>query len=104
MMAEKHEAPIGSTPSLKRRDLLKASVAGAAALALYPGTMLTGQTEQEGEKTGSGPTKIIDIHAHIASTDTQKYPITPVGGTRSDWSKEQSVTFEQMIAAMDEAG
>jgi len=47
---------------------------------------------------------IIDIHPHIISTDTARYPITPLGGTRSDWSRERSVTLEQMIAAMDEAG
>ena len=47
---------------------------------------------------------IIDIHPHIISTDTVRYPITPLGGTRSDWSRERSVTLEQMISAMDEAG
>jgi L-fuconolactonase len=47
---------------------------------------------------------IIDIHPHIISTDTMRYPITPLGGTRSDWSSERSITLEQMISAMDEAG
>jgi L-fuconolactonase len=46
---------------------------------------------------------VIDIHPHIISTDTARYPITPLGGTRSDWSRERSVTLEEMIAAMDEA-
>lgn len=104
-MAETNETPDGNKLSLKRRDFVKAGVAGAAALALYPGRMLGGQTEQVSRmRAGKGLAKIIDTHAHIASTDIQRYPITPVGGTRSDWSKEQSVTFEQMIAAMDEAG
>jgi L-fuconolactonase len=50
------------------------------------------------------PTRIVDIHPHIISTDTARYPITPLGGKQSVWSRERPVTFEQMIAAMDEAG
>jgi L-fuconolactonase len=104
-MAKKNETLASNESSLRRRDLLKAGVAGAAALALYPGSMLQGQREQGNRiNAGAGPSRIIDIHAHIASTDAQRYPITPIGGTRSDWSKEQSVTFERMIAAMDESG
>lgn len=49
-------------------------------------------------------TKIIDIHQHIISSDTRRYPITPLGGKQSVWSRERPVTFEQMIRAMDEAG
>jgi L-fuconolactonase len=49
-------------------------------------------------------TKIVDIHPHIISTDTKRYPIAPLGGKRSVWSSERPVTFEQMIVAMDEAG
>jgi L-fuconolactonase len=45
---------------------------------------------------------IIDIHPHIVSTDTDKYPVTPIGGKRSDWSKERSVTLEELVVAMDE--
>src|SRR5260370_29255385 len=47
---------------------------------------------------------VIDIHPHIISTDTVRYPITPLGGMRSDWSRERSVTLEEMISAMGEAG
>src|SRR5437870_3611033 len=50
------------------------------------------------------PSKIVDIHPHIVSQDTVRYPITPLGGTRSEWSKESSVTLEQLVAAMDDAG
>jgi L-fuconolactonase len=46
--------------------------------------------------------KLVDIHPHIVSTDTVRYPVTPIGGKRSDWSKERSVTLEELIAAMDE--
>ncbi len=48
--------------------------------------------------------RIIDIHPHIVSTDTDRYPITPIGGTQSDWSKERSVEFDELVSAMDEAG
>jgi L-fuconolactonase len=47
---------------------------------------------------------IIDIHPHIISTDTDRYPVTPLGGRRSDWSRDRSVTLEQMVSAMDQAG
>lgn len=47
---------------------------------------------------------IIDIHPHIASPNTDRYPITPLAGKRSTWSAKQSVDLRQMIAAMDEAG
>ena len=46
----------------------------------------------------------IDIHTHIISTDTDRYPNAPVGGHKSDWSRERPVSVEQMIAAMDAAG
>jgi L-fuconolactonase len=47
---------------------------------------------------------IIDIHPHVISTDTVKYPRTPLGGHQSDWSRERPVSVDQMIAAMDRAG
>ncbi len=47
---------------------------------------------------------IIDIHPHIVSDDTARYPITPLGGTRSEWSHERSVTGDELIVAMDAAG
>jgi L-fuconolactonase len=47
---------------------------------------------------------IIDIHPHVISTDTTKYPRAPLGGHQSDWSRERPVSVEQMIAAMDNAG
>ena len=47
---------------------------------------------------------IVDIHPHVISTDTVRYPNAPVGGHKSDWSRERPVSVEQMIAAMDQAG
>jgi L-fuconolactonase len=49
-------------------------------------------------------TKLIDIHPHIISADTVRYPIAPLGGKRSDWSEHRPVGFEQLVAGMDEAG
>jgi L-fuconolactonase len=46
----------------------------------------------------------IDIHPHVISTDTVRYPNAPLGGNKSDWSKERPVSVEQMIVAMDQAG
>ncbi|HEX4266558.1 MAG TPA: amidohydrolase family protein [Steroidobacteraceae bacterium] len=47
---------------------------------------------------------VIDIHPHIISTDTERYPRIPLFGIQSDWSRERPVTLEGLIAAMDEAG
>jgi L-fuconolactonase len=47
--------------------------------------------------------KIVDIHPHIISRDTVRYPVTPIGGKQSDWSKERSVTIDELVGAMDEA-
>jgi predicted TIM-barrel fold metal-dependent hydrolase len=47
---------------------------------------------------------IIDIHPHIIANDTKRYPLAPLGGHQSDWSRTRPVTTEQMIAAMDKAG
>jgi predicted TIM-barrel fold metal-dependent hydrolase len=46
----------------------------------------------------------IDIHPHVISTDTERYPIAPVGGHKSDWSDKRPVSIEEMIGAMDQAG
>jgi predicted TIM-barrel fold metal-dependent hydrolase len=49
-------------------------------------------------------TRLIDIHPHIISPDTKRYPIAPLGGEQSGWSAKRPATFEQYIAAMDAAG
>jgi L-fuconolactonase len=46
----------------------------------------------------------IDTHTHVISTDTARYPNAPIGGHKSDWSRERPVSVEQMLAAMDQAG
>jgi predicted TIM-barrel fold metal-dependent hydrolase len=47
---------------------------------------------------------IIDIHPHVISADTRKYPRAPLGGHQSDWSRDRPVSYEQMIVAQDQAG
>jgi L-fuconolactonase len=50
------------------------------------------------------PDQLIDIHPHIISTDTVRYPVAPLGGKRSEWSQHRPVDFEQLVAGMDHAG
>ena len=47
---------------------------------------------------------IVDIHPHVIAGDTRRYPLAPLGGRQSDWSRERPVSFEKMLSAMDEAG
>jgi L-fuconolactonase len=49
-------------------------------------------------------TELIDIHPHVISTDTARYPITPLGGKRSAWSETRPVDFPGLVTAMDAAG
>ena len=48
--------------------------------------------------------QIIDIHPHVISPDTGKYPVDPIGGRQSNWSAKHSLTYDQLIADMDRAG
>ena len=50
------------------------------------------------------PARMLDIHPHIISPDTKRYPQKPLGGTQSTWSRDRPTTYEQLLAAMDEAG
>jgi L-fuconolactonase len=50
------------------------------------------------------PGPIVDIHPHIVSPDTQRYPLSPLFGIQSEWSKERKASVEDLLAAMDEAG
>ena len=49
-------------------------------------------------------TATVDIHPHIIASDAARYPLAPLGGHQSDWSRTRPVTVEKLIAAMDEAG
>ena len=50
------------------------------------------------------PTTTTDIHPHIISNDPARYPLAPLGGHQSDWSRTRPVTVEQLVAAMDASG
>ncbi len=45
----------------------------------------------------------IDIHAHVISPDTERYPLAPLGGRQSDWSRRRPVSAEALIDAMGTA-
>jgi len=47
---------------------------------------------------------IIDIHPHVICPDTKRYPLAPLGGTQSTWSRDRPTSFETMIKEMDAAG
>ena len=48
--------------------------------------------------------RVLDIHPHIITTDTARYPRDPLGGKSSVWSAERPTTTVQLLHAMDEAG
>jgi predicted TIM-barrel fold metal-dependent hydrolase len=47
---------------------------------------------------------IVDIHPHVISPDTKRYPLNPLGGTQSAWSRDRPTPFEVLVVAMDKAG
>jgi L-fuconolactonase len=47
---------------------------------------------------------IIDIHPHVICPDTKRYPLAPLGGTQSTWSRDRPTSYETMIREMDAAG
>jgi L-fuconolactonase len=47
---------------------------------------------------------VFDIHPHVIAPDQARYPLSPLGGEQSPWSRERPVSMEAMLAAMDEAG
>jgi L-fuconolactonase len=49
-------------------------------------------------------TDVIDIHPHVISIDTVRYPRTPLGGHQSTWSHDRPVGVEQLIVEQDRAG
>jgi len=50
------------------------------------------------------PARTLDIHPHVITTDTKRYPRDPLGGTQSTWSRERPTTYADLLAAMDQAG
>ncbi|MDP4594890.1 MAG: amidohydrolase [Beijerinckiaceae bacterium] len=50
----------------------------------------------------AGP--IVDIHPHIIAADQERYPLSPLFGIQSGWSRDRPADMGQLIAAMDGAG
>jgi predicted TIM-barrel fold metal-dependent hydrolase len=48
--------------------------------------------------------RIVDIHPHIISPDTARYPRDPLGGKLSHWARDRPTTYAQLIEQMDRAG
>jgi predicted TIM-barrel fold metal-dependent hydrolase len=47
---------------------------------------------------------VIDLHTHIISPDALRYPVSPLGGTRSSWSSERPVDLDGLLGQLDQAG
>ena len=76
---------------VSRRNVLTAGVALAMS---RPGPVQAAAQRED----------IIDIHPHIISKDTRRYPPEPFGGEQSDWSKERPQTFEEYVGEANAAG
>lgn len=46
----------------------------------------------------------VDAHPHLVAADTQRYPIAPLGGRQSEWSKGLHLTAEELLGHMEKAG
>lgn len=47
---------------------------------------------------------VVDLHSHVIADDAVRYPLAPMGGKQSDWSKSRPVNAAGMLRAMAEAG
>lgn len=50
------------------------------------------------------PFPVVDVHNHVISSNPARFPLAPMGGKQSDWSKERPVDEAGMLAAMRDAG
>jgi predicted TIM-barrel fold metal-dependent hydrolase len=50
------------------------------------------------------PFEVVDMHSHVIAADAARYPLAPMGGKQSEWSKERPVSGEGMLSAMQQAG
>lgn len=44
-----------------------------------------------------------DTHTHAVSDDATAYPVRPLGGTRSEWSKTRAVDVDGLLRSLDDA-
>ena len=54
--------------------------------------------------TLSFPLPVADLHSHVIADDLTRYPLAPMGGKQSDWSRERPVNDAGMVAAAAKAG
>jgi predicted TIM-barrel fold metal-dependent hydrolase len=47
---------------------------------------------------------IVDIHPHAIAKDLSRYPLDPLGGTPSAWSRDRGVDAGELLERMDAAG
>lgn len=47
---------------------------------------------------------VFDLHTHIISPDTGRYPARPLGGNRSTWSTERPASLDELLRELDRAG
>ena len=47
---------------------------------------------------------IVDIHPHVIATDNVRYPLQPLGGNQSTWSRDRPTPYDKMVEEMDQAG
>lgn len=45
-----------------------------------------------------------DTHTHAISPDSERYPVQPLGGTRSEWSRTRAVDIDGLLRSLDDAG
>ncbi|MFI6343904.1 amidohydrolase family protein [Streptomyces sp. NPDC050560] len=48
--------------------------------------------------------RIVDTHTHVIATDTERYPVDPIGGKQSTWSQLHPVDIDGLVRALDDAG
>lgn len=48
--------------------------------------------------------KLFDTHIHVISPDAARYPVDPIGGRQSEWSRARPVDADGLLRAMDAAG
>ena len=48
--------------------------------------------------------QIIDTHTHVISPDAARYPVDPIGGHQSEWSRARPVDAHGLVRSLDEAG
>lgn len=47
---------------------------------------------------------VFDLHTHVISSDTGRYPLKPLGGKRSSWSEERPADVGALLRNLDAAG